>query len=252
MILSLAIRLPLAFLLRSYFAPDEYWQYQEVPYHQVFGGGYLSHEWDGPLSPMRSPLYHLPIQLVYWLLSSLDLDHPDLIAYAPRVMGAFTGVLFDVYLDRLLRLLYGRQMKRAGLEQVVALVPFGFWFLNYSLCRVLINSLETTVFTMSYYYWHLSNQSTSYRHGLFFYLLLIINFTSRPTSLIIYLPLLAYHLVSSSDWPCFMKRLGYLYLLAVACLVSSLSLDYLYFGRPVSSAFNFLYVTMLHHYSSLT
>ncbi len=32
---------------------------------------------------MRSPLYHLPIQFAYSILSSFNLDHPDLIAYIP-------------------------------------------------------------------------------------------------------------------------------------------------------------------------
>lgn len=50
---------------------------------------------------MRSPLYMQVYSLLYGFLKFFNIDHPVLIAYAPRLIGAFQAAVFDFYLVKL-------------------------------------------------------------------------------------------------------------------------------------------------------
>lgn len=66
--------------MRSYFAPDEYWQSVEIAHKMVFGYGYETWEWTIP-TPIRSTLHPLIYAIPYKLLQFLSLDTPFMIVY---------------------------------------------------------------------------------------------------------------------------------------------------------------------------
>ena len=56
--------------------------------------------------------------------------------------------IFDIYMIKLIRIKFNIKINIVNMMVVI----YGFWFLNYTLSRVLINSFELTIFTISYYY----------------------------------------------------------------------------------------------------
>jgi phosphatidylinositol glycan class B len=94
--IALAFRLSNAFISRSFFQPDEYWQSLEVAHLWVFGYGYKTWEWrssgtevlkgagkweewrsllaDGGKGGIRSPLSVLPTAVLYQILKLVGLD----------------------------------------------------------------------------------------------------------------------------------------------------------------------------------
>jgi len=63
---------------------DEFWQGPEVAHRDVFGYGHLTWEWTRD-KPLRSPVYHSIFSVFYLILKLLNLEHPMLIAYGPRM-----------------------------------------------------------------------------------------------------------------------------------------------------------------------
>lgn len=80
-LVALSFRIPNAWLSRTYFQPDEYWQSLEVAHRIVFGYGYRTWEWrtlDGQ-GGIRSPLYPLMFVPVYEALRFFQLDKTKLL-----------------------------------------------------------------------------------------------------------------------------------------------------------------------------
>jgi phosphatidylinositol glycan class B len=104
---AFTVRVVLGLYIQSYFHADEYWQYQEIPYEAVFGKGFLTYEWreSSKYAPMRSPLYHYPTQILYYLLKYTGFDYGLFIAYAPRLLSGLHAGLFDIYLVKNVHLL---------------------------------------------------------------------------------------------------------------------------------------------------
>lgn len=73
LVLCLAFRFANAFLLQTYFNPDEHWQALEVAHNITFGYGHLTWEWKRGI---RSYLHPLLFAFLYKVLALLGIDTP--------------------------------------------------------------------------------------------------------------------------------------------------------------------------------
>ncbi|CAM6090733.1 unnamed protein product [Calypogeia fissa] len=107
----LAFRLLNAFLVRTYFNPDEHWQALEVAHRMVFGYGHLTWEWKRGI---RSYVHPLIFAALYKLLALMGLDTPWIMARAPRLFQALVAAVGDLYLFKLSFRLFGRKTAYFG------------------------------------------------------------------------------------------------------------------------------------------
>lgn len=63
-----------AFLVRTYFDPDEYWQTLEIAHRQIFGYGAITWDW---ISGLRNWTAILPFIGVFSLIRHLGLGESD-------------------------------------------------------------------------------------------------------------------------------------------------------------------------------
>jgi len=75
---SVALRVSIAVLTRTFFQPDEFFQSLEVAHRLVFGYGHLTWEWLA-LIPVRSFAFPLLFTPAYWLAKVTHLDHTPLL-----------------------------------------------------------------------------------------------------------------------------------------------------------------------------
>jgi phosphatidylinositol glycan class B len=76
-----------AFLCRTFFQPDEFWQSLEVAHRWVYGYGHLTWEWQ-PENALRSPLVPLVFTPAYQLARWIDpAGHSSLHVGALRLAG---------------------------------------------------------------------------------------------------------------------------------------------------------------------
>ena len=73
-----SLRICLSVLVRSYFAPDEYYQSIEVSHKMAFGYGHLTWEWRST-EPIRSIVHPLFYAIPYYFLRIMDMDYGYLI-----------------------------------------------------------------------------------------------------------------------------------------------------------------------------
>jgi phosphatidylinositol glycan class B len=70
----LAFRLSNAYLIRTYFAPDEFWQCTEIAHRLVYGLGYVTWEW---IEHIRGTTHPLLFTALFWVLDALKVDSPS-------------------------------------------------------------------------------------------------------------------------------------------------------------------------------
>lgn len=141
-------------VLRTYFAPDEYWQAPEIAHSDAFGYGYRTWEWDEE-NPIRSPLYHLPFALFFKLFKVSGLDNPTLIAYFPRVLQAVYSSLFDFVVILIFKNFIKSENKEIKSKKVIIMLILicTNWFSLFAMPRNIINSFEACLFAIGFYFW---------------------------------------------------------------------------------------------------
>lgn len=75
-----AFRLLNAILVRTSFAPDEYWQSVEIAHRLVFGRGYVTWEW---VEHIRGTFHPLIFTALFAAIKELRLDSPQTLVYMP-------------------------------------------------------------------------------------------------------------------------------------------------------------------------
>lgn len=78
--------------------PDEWWQSTEVAYHNVFGKGHMTWEWN---SELRSYVYPLPFDLAFRILSALGIDSAFTVWLVPKMIASAIATCIDVQTYRL-------------------------------------------------------------------------------------------------------------------------------------------------------
>ncbi|XVF34305.1 hypothetical protein REPUB_Repub18cG0048100 [Reevesia pubescens] len=143
--ICLGFRMLNAFLIQTYFNPDEHWQALEVAHRIAFGYGHLTWEWE---KGIRSYLHPMLFALFYKFLALLGLDTPWFMIKAPRLLQSIFSAVGDLYLYKLSLVLFGDGIAKWALFSQLA-----NWFMFFCFNRTLSNSLETVLTLVGLYYW---------------------------------------------------------------------------------------------------
>ncbi|EWC46256.1 hypothetical protein DRE_04427 [Drechslerella stenobrocha 248] len=176
----LGIRLLNALTLSTFFQPDEYFQSLEVAASwRPDSPSYVTWEWHHGL---RSVLYPRVFQAVYLVVDAVSHTlglspavNAELLVVAPKVIGAVTAAVGDLYTGLLARKLWGDGAGNYAL--LFSICSAWNWF---CFTRTFSNCLETTltVIGMSYWPWRSFNARDLSLASLF----AAISFTVRPTN----------------------------------------------------------------------
>ncbi|KAK6497789.1 glycosylphosphatidylinositol anchor biosynthesis [Arthrobotrys musiformis] len=229
-LIVLGIRLQNALTIATFFQPDEYFQSLEIAASQrAAGGGYITWEWHHAL---RSVLYPRIFQGVYNIVDVLSntfnlspATTAELLVVAPKIVGAITAALGDVYTGLLARKLYGKEAGTYAL--LLSIFSAWNWFCS---TRTFSNCLETTLTIMGMYHWPWKAYSSC--DITISSILAAVSFTVRPTNGLITWsigPLILHQL------PTFSQRLrSVLHILAISIVILSLNavVDYTFYDRP--------------------
>ncbi|KAH9884589.1 glycosyltransferase family 22 protein [Xylariomycetidae sp. FL2044] len=151
-----AVRAINAYLLRTFFQPDEYFQALEPAWQLVFGddsGAWLTWEWKHQL---RSSLHPALIAFGYWVVDSfwgstlIPTVKAQWLLLAPKAIQTALAALSDWYTWRLAEKIYGQSSLSAWSVLAMALLNPWQW---YTSTRTFSNCFETTLTAMALYYW---------------------------------------------------------------------------------------------------
>ncbi|CAB0014952.1 unnamed protein product [Nesidiocoris tenuis] len=216
--------------VRSTYVPDEYWQSLEVAHNKVFGYGYLTWEWT---EGIRSYVYVGLVSGVYYILKLLDLDTPEAVVIAPRIMQGIISAIADVYFLRWVH------EKRNGQYSWAFISWFTTFFIAYCSTRTLINTFEMNLTIIALYYYPWTPKTNNFVFASIVTLLCFV----RPTAGVIWLPLVLINL-SSVRKPVMYALLSYvpnLILVGGACV----ALDTFMHGSLVITPWNFFKINVL-------
>lgn len=151
--LCLFVRFVNAFLVQTYFNPDEHWQALEVAHRISFGYGHLTWEWE---KGIRSYLHPVIFAGLYKVLAFFHLDKPWFMIRTPRLLQSIFSAFGDFYLFRLSQEIFGDSVAKFTL-----FAQLTNWFMFFCITRTLSNSLETVLTVVSLYYWPCIRPSAS-------------------------------------------------------------------------------------------
>ncbi|KAK5110751.1 hypothetical protein LTR62_005628 [Meristemomyces frigidus] len=153
----LLLRLLNAFVTRTFFQPDEYFQSLEPAWQLAFGsdsGAWITWEWRDAL---RSSIHPILLAGVYRMadgLSKLLPESPDrralMLIAAPKIAQTVIAAVGDFFTWRLGCEVYGP--KHLAAYATLALTAFSPWQF-YCSTRTFSNSLETTLTVVALYLW---------------------------------------------------------------------------------------------------
>ena len=206
--------------------PDECYQSQEIAHADIFGRGYRSWEWTTS-NPIRGPLYILLFYPPYLICKLLDIQNPNIVALAPRILQVCILTLFDVFFIK-----WATKKSGIGSVNLWMIMLYTTQFSIDSFARTYINTTEAAFFMISLYFWE---KGDDYENVSLFFIGL--NFTLRITSVAI--------------WPWFglarfwksrnKLRMIIKYLISFAIMVgASIIVDSLYHKRFTCSFVNFV------------
>ncbi|KAJ0002118.1 hypothetical protein NQD34_001914 [Periophthalmus magnuspinnatus] len=187
-----AFRLVNCFLVQTSFVPDEYWQSLEVSHHMVFKYpsysifdtyGYLTWEWK---EGIRGYSYPLLFAFVYQILYYMNYDSVQLLKWLPRILQTLLAAFADVKF-----FFFIRNLENTDTAKWTFICHLTSWFTWYCCTRTLTNSMETTLTMLALCYFPLpgSRSQSSWKYLTLVALAVLV----RPTSLIVWFPLIIYH-----------------------------------------------------------
>ncbi|KAL4510018.1 hypothetical protein ABPG72_010211 [Tetrahymena utriculariae] len=242
----LIFRIINAYLLRTYYAADEYWQSTEIAHKDVFGYGYQSWEWTRE-APLRSPLYVFIFSSMYSILKYTHLDFPILVAYLPKLIAATQAATFDYFLLKIVYVYFGQ------IHVLPALIlHLTNWYSLFAIPRLIFNVLEMTLFAITLYFYKLSITKKFKTFDYISRIVAIINFIAKPTSIIPLTFIWPYRLFTMPGK--IKDKIEYFFLnvfTVVAMIVSSLLVDVLYYKRFTWTVYNFFEFNFLEAGSSI-
>ncbi|XP_014670540.1 PREDICTED: GPI mannosyltransferase 3-like [Priapulus caudatus] len=235
-----------AFVVRTSFVPDEYWQSLEVAHRVAFGYGHLTWEWR---EAIRGALYPGAIAAVYRLLSLVGADSRAALVLLPRVLQGALSAYGDYHVLVLARRLFGDGAGRWALAAHCA-----SWFGFYAAPRTLTNTAEAalTAVALARFPWPAACLHRDGRregapppppHEFAYLRAAALACLVRPTAAVTWAPLCAWHAWSSRGRVRAMLR-GFAPV-AAAALVVAATTDRLVYGRWTSSHYNFLHFNVL-------
>lgn len=227
----LAFRILNAFLIKTFFVPDEFWQGPEIAHRIVFGYGYLTWEWKEGLRGWTFPLIYAAS---YKFLALFGVDTATFLVVVPRLVQSCFASFGDLFLYKLAVKRFDLQTGRWTL--ICYLIS---WFTFYSVTRTLTNSLETVLTTIALYYWPCNSKENNNNKEI----IKSITFAAfsciiRPTAAIIWIPLCTLHLFSSPNKSAFIFKC----ILPIGCLAVlwSLVVNSWFYGKWTLVELNFV------------
>jgi phosphatidylinositol glycan class B len=234
------LRLAMAALSISWHVPDETWQSVEVAHDLVFGFGYRTWEWREAIRSHLHPLLFVPVLA---LVKALGIDTPAVVVMAPRLMQAVVSAAGDVCAVKF----YDKHFE-AGTRKWFLLFYASQWFLNYSLSRTLINSLETVLASVALLLYPKQRRSAN---NWAYVLCLTLCFCMRPTAAVMWGPLVASHLLRLLKDGDLVKQLfAKMIPVAAATMTTIFAVDSFLYGRLVFVPWNFFKWNVLHDVGS--
>ena len=115
-----------AFLVQTYFDPDETWQSLEVAHLKAFDVGYLTWEWKAKI---RSFVHPFVFYVLYRLMAISNL-HTSAMFWGPRVFQAAIAALNDYFLFHWANKLYSLKVAKT-----VLFLTISSWFNFYFMVR---------------------------------------------------------------------------------------------------------------------
>lgn len=233
-------RLLNAFLCRTFFQPDEYYQSLEIAHTIVYGYGHQTWEWspssDRSTGGIRSPLHPFLFVPVYGFLSLTGLDRTQLLIYLPKLVQAAIATLTDLATYSLATVILTPSYGPAALA--CSLTSF---FNAYAGIRTLSNSLEAalTATALVYWPWNLRGSLDSWSQLAISISLIALSIIIRPSSILFWSALTIKLLINSSGE----ARIDVMALFAVIGIVSSLVcllIDSSFYGLPTFTPWNFV------------
>ena len=154
-----------------------------------YGYGYLSWEWTMD-EPIRSPLYQLYLSIGY-----IFCDHLQCSTYVKEIAPKIMQILLSIICDYFLIKTASYYVK--NISYFVCLLLLTNWYYFSMLNRIYINSAETCLATISFYFW-----ATREQHKMNDYIsrfFVMVNFSLRPTSLFMWVVIWPYELLTKKD-----------------------------------------------------
>lgn len=220
-----------AFLIRTFFVPDEFWQGPEIAHRIVFGYGYLTWEWKEGLRGWTSPLIYA---VSYKLLALFGLDTANILVVVPRLIQSCFASSGDLFLYKLAVRRFDHQ---TGVWTLICYVLS--WFTLYSVTRTLTNSLETVLTIIALYYWPAeTKKETKTKQVIKALGFAAISCIIRPTTAIVWFPLCTFYLCSTPNKLAFLLKCVF----PVGCLAIlwSLVVNSWLYGKWVLVELNFV------------
>uniref|UniRef100_A0A3Q2YLC8 Mannosyltransferase n=1 Tax=Hippocampus comes TaxID=109280 RepID=A0A3Q2YLC8_HIPCM len=223
---SVIFRVVNCFLVQSSFVPDEYW-------HVTYG--HLTWEWKEGIRGFTYPLF---FAVIYKILHWINCDY----IWIPRLLQALLSAFADVKFFFLMRTLEDR-----NIAKWTFFCHMCSWFTWFLCTRTLTNSVEATITCLALSYFPLPASKT---HSSKKYLSLVaLAIIVRPTALIVWLPLLAYHF-----WQCKNKLRLFVHdyiPIGVSAVVISTTIDCIFYEKWIFVQFNFLKINVFHNVAEL-
>lgn len=231
-----------AFILRTYYNPDEYWQGPEVAHDMAFGYGHKTWEWQ-PTARIRGYFHPAIFAFLFRILAFFGLDSRNIIACAPYLFQSIGVAVADLFVYRLTKRLFNTTAAKWAL-----FAHFSNWFIFYAMIRTFSNSIEAILTIVAFYYWpwierpkiipipickrlHLTGRQISL-------LLAASAFCIRPPNVIVWIPLGLQHLYYTHDRFQYLSR----EVIPIAILVITLTLflDSYFYGVWTFVPYNFI------------
>ncbi|KAL7273517.1 glycosylphosphatidylinositol anchor biosynthesis [Rhizina undulata] len=148
----LSFRLLNALTVQTFFQPDEYFQALEPAWDKVFGGAWVTWEWNNQLRSFAHPLIFAALYKAVDFISEVfglrDVMRAEVLAVAPKVLQACFSALGDYYTAKLAGKLFGGVVGWTSLW-----LSIGSAFHYFCSTRTFSNSLETSITIITLYYW---------------------------------------------------------------------------------------------------
>ncbi|KAJ5550397.1 GPI mannosyltransferase [Penicillium sp. DV-2018c] len=145
----IGFRLVNAFVVRTFFQPDEYFQSLEPAWATAFGqdqGAWVTWEWRHQLRSSLHPLFFAAIyKAAYFLASALNVSptaRAEILIAAPKIAQAVVAALGDFYTWKLAIRVYGNDSRGSWATLAATVLNPWQWFCS---TRTLSNCAETTI-----------------------------------------------------------------------------------------------------------
>lgn len=219
--LSFGFRLLNAFLTRTFFQPDEFYQSWEVAYSDIYGVGFRSWEWQAGI---RTSLIPYLFRFIIITAALLGIDHLVL----GKIFMAFLASLGDVYTSLLAKSITQRKppSERLYLSRIAWLLSMLSTFNWYCSTRPFSNSIETALVAVGLYHWH----AKSLWENFFAQILAHISIALRPSVSVLWILVGLNSVLTARTWRKRLYTVLFSVLVALASQACIVAVDNIYYG----------------------